>query len=271
MPPNEIKNRTVYMLCHTDGGTDIYVGSTSCPLWKRFSHHKYNAGDPSRLKWYGGSKLYKKMREVGVHNWKIVPLITYACNRETINEFEQAWVETTGASLNTVTPFGNNVAQKEYNRRLNKKNKEEKKYYCELCDVACRVKYHLKNISTHSNIPTHGQTPSIKKIAPNFFIPLKGIKNMVVFKHNKILYKKLRREFFNNCLWYQINGCYFEQIPFQETLLSHVFSLCELNPTHKVALIVHGLLKSSFFKEPEHRRGVYKQTYHTHNRQTVHS
>ena len=41
---DEIKNRTVYMLRRTDGGNDIYIGSTSQPLWKRFSDHKHNAG-----------------------------------------------------------------------------------------------------------------------------------------------------------------------------------------------------------------------------------
>ena len=101
---DKIKNRTVYMLCRTDGGNDIYIGSTSQPLGKRFAEHKYNAGNPSRLKYYGSSKLYKKMRDVGVHNFRIVPLLTFACNRETIYEFEQEWVKTTGASLNTVSP-----------------------------------------------------------------------------------------------------------------------------------------------------------------------
>ena len=43
---DEIKNRTVYMLCRTDGGNDIYIGSTSQPLGKRFTEHKYNAGNP---------------------------------------------------------------------------------------------------------------------------------------------------------------------------------------------------------------------------------
>ena len=81
---------------------------------------------------------------------------------------------------------------------------------------------------------------------------------MVVFKHNKILFGKVRREFFNNCLWYQVNDRYFEQKCFQEALLSYIFSICELNPTNKVAPIVHGILKSSFFKEADQRRGVYK-------------
>ena len=81
MSSDEIKNRTVYVLCRTDGGDGIYIGSTSQSLPQRFSEHKNNAGNPSRLKWYGGSKLYQKMREVGVHRWKIVPLIMIPCGR----------------------------------------------------------------------------------------------------------------------------------------------------------------------------------------------
>ena len=84
MSSDEVKNRTVYMLCRTDGGNDIYIGSTSCPLGKRFSHHKQCAGNPLMLKYYCGSKLYQKMREVGVHRWRIIPLITIPCDRDTI-------------------------------------------------------------------------------------------------------------------------------------------------------------------------------------------
>ena len=36
MPDDKIKNRTVYMLCRTDGGNDIYIGSTSTPLENGF-------------------------------------------------------------------------------------------------------------------------------------------------------------------------------------------------------------------------------------------
>ena len=77
--------------------------------------------------------------------------------------------------------------------------------------------------------------------------------------HNKILYAKVRREFFNNCLWYQIDGGYFEQKYFQEALLSYIFSICELNPTNKVASMIHVILKSFLFEKPDQRRGIYKQ------------
>ena len=82
---------------------------------------------------------------------------------------------------------------------------------------------------------------------------------MSVLKHNKVLYQKVRRELFKNCLWYQIDGHYREQKYFQEAILFYIFNLCELNPTDKVASMIHQILKSFIFGDPERRRGVYKQ------------
>ena len=82
---------------------------------------------------------------------------------------------------------------------------------------------------------------------------------MSVLIHNIKLYKKVRREFFNNCLWYHIDGYYREQKDFQEALLFYIFNLCELNPTDKVASMINHILKSFIFEKPEHRRGVCKQ------------
>ena len=82
---------------------------------------------------------------------------------------------------------------------------------------------------------------------------------MSILVHNIKLYKKVRREFFNNCLWYQIDGHYRESKYFQEALLFYIFNLCGLNPTDKVASMIHQILKSFIFEKPEHRRGVYKE------------
>ena len=152
MSSNEIKNRTVYMLSRTDGGNDIYIGSTSCPLGKRFTHHKHCAGNPSRLKYYGGSKLYKKMREFGVQHRKIVPLLTFACDRNTIAEFEQEWVKAIGADLNTVSPIDKDLVQRRNMSEYFKKNKEKKRYYCELCNVA---RMHNRDLKKHFGTYRH--------------------------------------------------------------------------------------------------------------------
>ena len=144
MSSDEIKNRTVYMLSRTDGGNDIYIGSTSLPLERRFSHHKQFAGNPSRLKWFGGSKLYKKMREVGVHRWKITPLITIPCDRATICECEQVWIKALNANLNTFSSVNEDVAVREYDKQRRRKNEEMKRFYCEICNIACKDNYNLK-------------------------------------------------------------------------------------------------------------------------------
>ena len=120
---DEIKERTVYMLCRTDkdDGTDIYVVSTSEPLGKRFSAHKQDAGNPSRLKYHGNSKLCRRMREVGVQRWKIIPLITFACDRKTICEFELEWVKALKANLNTFSPINEDLVKREYYIKYRKK------------------------------------------------------------------------------------------------------------------------------------------------------
>ena len=140
------------MLCRTDkaedGGTDVYVGSTLQPLWKRLSTYKDRAGNPSGLKYYRGSKLYRRMREVGIGNWEIVPLLTFTCDRETIFKFEREWIKVLGANLNTVSPIDEDLVKREYHASYFKKNKETKQYYCSICDVAFMHNYDLKkNIS----------------------------------------------------------------------------------------------------------------------------
>ena len=73
---------------------------------------------------------------------------------------------------------------------------------------------------------------------------------MSVLVHNIKLYKRVRREFWNNCLWYQIDGYYREQKGFQEALLFYIFNICEINPADKVASMVHHILKFFFSKNP---------------------
>ena len=149
----EIKNRTVYMLCRIDCGNGVYIGSTSCPLEKRFAEHKHTAGNPST--YYGCSKLYHKMREVGVQQWEIIPLLTFACNEETICEFEREWVKATGANLNTFSPINRDLAKRKNMIKYHKKNKEEKRYFCGICAGAFMhnsvLKRHLETLKHSYN------------------------------------------------------------------------------------------------------------------------
>ena len=96
------------------------------PLGVRFTHHKCNAGNPSRLKYPGDSKLYRRMREVGVHRWKIVPLLTFACDRETICGFEREWIKALNADLNKLSPINGNLVKRKnmikYHKKIKKRN-----------------------------------------------------------------------------------------------------------------------------------------------------
>ena len=99
---NEIKLRTVYLLKRTDkedDGTDLYIGSTSMNLKEWLWKHK------SCVTGNRTSKLYTKMREIGVNNWQVVPLLTFTCGKNTIREFEGKWVEVLNTDLNTYSPL----------------------------------------------------------------------------------------------------------------------------------------------------------------------
>lgn len=55
-----------------------YVGSTICPIEKRMAQHIRYCNNPN---YYGyNMKLYQKMRETGVENWKIELYEEFECN-----------------------------------------------------------------------------------------------------------------------------------------------------------------------------------------------
>ena len=94
-----------------------------------------------------------------------------------------------------------------------------------------------------------------------FFYSLKN-KKMVIPRCRAVLFKNVYREFSNNCLWVDLGRDYRESKHFKAAVLYLIFNLCELNPKNMLGNIIHGFLKTSFFKKPEHRRGVYKQIRH---------
>ena len=84
------------------------------------------------------------MRGVGVQHWKIIPLLTFSCDQKTIAEFEREWIKALNANLNTISPVNEDLAEREYKTAYFKKNKEMKRYYCEICDFAYRSNHDLK-------------------------------------------------------------------------------------------------------------------------------
>lgn len=128
---DEIKLRIVYLLRRTDtdddSETDAYVGSTSSDLRKRLWEHKC---ETKRC----GSKLYKRMREVGIENWEIIPLLSRICDGNTIREVERKWVEILNSDLNSYSPFSGFENKKEYYVNYYRENIQNKVFHCEICD-----------------------------------------------------------------------------------------------------------------------------------------
>ena len=97
-----IKLRTVYKVCRTDkpdDGTDIYMGSTSQPLQQQLGQHMYNV--LNRLDDCKNNKLCVKIHEVGLSNWKVLPLIQVKCDSKSIKVFELAFYNFYKPDLNS--------------------------------------------------------------------------------------------------------------------------------------------------------------------------
>ena len=181
MSADEIKNRTVYVLCRKDkpeDGTDLYIGSTSQPLKERLRCHRENA---RKFKMLGkeGNKLFSRMNDVRLWNWNIIPLVTFACDQKTIFEFERDWIQILRTDLNMVLPITDRKKYKAEYRKNNKdvirkrnaehyeanrdailrqrteyrkNNVEAKKYHCDVCDISFGYK---KDLDKHLDTLKH--------------------------------------------------------------------------------------------------------------------
>ena len=194
----EKKDRTVYLLSHknSDLGRDVYVGSSSLPLAKRLTCHKSACSKLGN----DGSKLYKRMREVGPNNWFMRPLLSLEstiCSSDDIRAFQRMWCEVVRSDLNAKCPSRLEAEYREKNKEVigrkqaeryhqnkevicrkqaerNQQNKEvicrkqaeryqknrdkiclrkaerqrqnrnSKKFFCEVCVIACVCKSHLE-------------------------------------------------------------------------------------------------------------------------------
>ena len=101
MTDNEIRTRTVYCLTKQtpDENYDVYVGSTSKSVGERLRLHKSSAKQKQKENF----KIYQRMNEVGLDNWKIVPLLTLKCTQNEIRAFERSWFEVLEADLNLIS------------------------------------------------------------------------------------------------------------------------------------------------------------------------
>ena len=106
MADNEIKTQTVYLICHekSEIGKDVYVGSTSQTPAKRLAAHRSAASRPGSET----NKFYKRMREVGLKNWVIRPLLSLEstiCSNDDLRKWERMWCEILRSDLNTRLPI----------------------------------------------------------------------------------------------------------------------------------------------------------------------
>ena len=104
--------RTVYLIHNkkSETGKDSYVGSTSQRLERRLAAHRYRSLLPGNE----NNKLYRRMLEVGLKNWEIVPLLTLECTRDEIRAFERNWDVLLEADLNSILPM---ITAEELRRR----------------------------------------------------------------------------------------------------------------------------------------------------------
>ena len=107
---------TVYLLCNenSDFGRDVYVGSTSLTLAKMLSSHK---NDCSRI---GNEEnnLYVRMREVGLENWIMRPLLTLESTRDEVRAFERMWCEILRSDLNSYSPIRSAAERYQNNKEV---------------------------------------------------------------------------------------------------------------------------------------------------------
>ena len=150
---SEIKQRTVYLLKRTDkpdDGTDIYVGSTSQPLRRRLKNHGVYSWLDNK------NKLHKRMSEVGKYNWKMISLLTHACDKKTILEFENAWIKILNTDLNTISPLNENRNDSNIESARLKRHYcnsiESKRYHCNICNKSFGKLYNLRR---HCNSLKH--------------------------------------------------------------------------------------------------------------------
>ena len=134
MTDNEVKRRTVYLLCHKglDFGRDVYVGSTSQTLAKRLREHKCD----SKRRGNEESKSYTRMMEIGLSNWTVRPLLTLECTQDVIRGFERMWCKILRSDLNTNSPIQDDKRERDRMVKFYKRNLAEKKCYCDVCDKA---------------------------------------------------------------------------------------------------------------------------------------
>ena len=83
------------------------------------------------------------MKQVGLENWKIVPLFEKTCKKDEILKVEKKWIEILDADLNKKSPLIDDRRERDRVAIIYKRNIAEKKYYCEVCEKAFQTNWFL--------------------------------------------------------------------------------------------------------------------------------
>jgi group I intron endonuclease len=112
------QNGKIYKMIN-DVNNEIYIGSTVKRLCNRMAQHRTNTKDINNK-----SKVYIKMREIGIEHFKIVLLEKYAClSKEELRAREDHYINLLKPPLNTINAVKNEI-------KFQQTRKKNRKDYC---------------------------------------------------------------------------------------------------------------------------------------------
>ena len=115
-----------------------YLESCRTTLKERLQLHRNDAkrGYINQGERVCNSKLYTKMREIGVDNWEIKPLIFAACTEKQIRIFEQAKIDELKPNLSERRADPGECSARIAKAKRNRENpKRHEKVFCDVCQV----------------------------------------------------------------------------------------------------------------------------------------
>ena len=92
------------------------------------------------------------MIEVGPENWKKTALFEKTCGKNEIRKYEKKYYEVLQPDLNTYSPVCVNVKQSENAKAIFFKNLEQKKFFCNTCQMCFLYK---GNLNQHKDSLKH--------------------------------------------------------------------------------------------------------------------
>ena len=124
MDNNKYKNGKIYTIRYRNDDSLIYVGSTTQPLYKRFSVHKAH----SKISEKENVQLYQKFNTTDTNDWYIELYEDYPCERrEQLTQREGQVIRDIG----TLNKYISGRTEKEYYKDNKDKILEQKKEYNE--------------------------------------------------------------------------------------------------------------------------------------------